>query len=96
MTGAAKGTVLSLLKIVGAHCKNHHDRFVRDVKSEHVQCDEIWSFAGCKERQVRIEDKGKGERGDVWTWTSMDSDSRFDDRIPCRPARFRNRARVCW
>jgi hypothetical protein len=32
-TGTSKNTVAALLKIVGAHCKNHHDRFVR-----------IWSF----------------------------------------------------
>ncbi len=77
ITGAAKGTVMRLLKIVGAHCKNHHDRFVRDLSCKLVQADEIWSFAGCKERNVKPEDKYKGERGDVWTWTAMDSDSKL-------------------
>jgi IS1 family transposase len=76
MTGAAKGTVLRLLKVVGAHAKNHHDRFVRDIDSERIQCDEIWSFAGCKEGRVPLEQQG-GERGDVWTWTALDQDSKL-------------------
>lgn len=83
ITGAAKGTVSNLLKVVGAHCKNHHDRFVRGVESERIQADEIWSFAGCKQKNVKL---GDVERGDVWTWTALDSDSklmvayRVDDR----------------
>jgi hypothetical protein len=35
--------VQALLKVVGAHCKNHHDRFVRDLAATSVQCDELWS-----------------------------------------------------
>lgn len=77
MTGAAKGTVLSLLRIVGAHCKNHHDRFVRGVVSKRIQCDEIWSFVGCKRRNVPPEQRDSGERGDIWTWTALDQDSKL-------------------
>src|SRR5919201_2539985 len=85
ITGAAKGTVLSLLRIVGAHCKNHHDRFVRGVQAKHVQCDEIWSFAGCKEKNVKPGETEKGRR-------HLDVDgARFrfqaDDRVPGRKAR---------
>lgn len=76
MTGTSKNTVSRLLKIMGAHCKNYHDRFVRDVKAEHIQCDEIWSFVGCKERRVPEDEKG-GERGDAWTWTALDRDSKM-------------------
>jgi len=76
MTGTAKGTVMRLLKIVGAHAKNYHDRFVRDIEAKRIQCDEIWSFAGCKERRVPLEEKG-GERGDVWTWTALDQDTKL-------------------
>jgi IS1 family transposase len=74
ITGAAKGTVSSLLKIVGAHCKNHHDRFVRDVETKRVQCDEIWSFSGKKQKRVK---QGETGCGDVWTWTALDSDTKL-------------------
>ncbi|MCI0432586.1 MAG: IS1 family transposase [Gemmatimonadetes bacterium] len=76
ITGAAKGTVLRLLRIMGAHCINYHDRFVRGIVASRIQCDEIWSFAGCKEGHLPIEERG-GERGDVWTWTAIDQDSKL-------------------
>lgn len=41
LTGTSKNTVAALLKVVGAHCKNYHDRFTRDVACKRVQMDEI-------------------------------------------------------
>lgn len=76
LTGTAKGTVLRLLTIVGAHCKNHHDRFVRNVASKRVQCDEIWSFIGKKDKRVLDTERGSG-LGDVWTWTALDAESKL-------------------
>jgi IS1 family transposase len=76
MTGAAKGTVLALLRDVGAHCKNYHDRFVRGVNAKRVQADEIWSFVGAKDRNIPREQKGYG-RGDVWTFTAIDADTKL-------------------
>lgn len=81
MTGTSKNTVSRLLKIMGAHCKNYHDRFVRELEAEYIQCDEIWSFVGCKERRVPQDEKG-GERGDAWTWTALDRDSKL--LVSCR------------
>jgi IS1 family transposase len=75
-TGVAKGTILALLRDVGAHCKNYHDRFVRGVNAKRVQADEIWSFVGAKDRNIAPADKGHG-RGDVWTFTAMDADSKL-------------------
>jgi IS1 family transposase len=88
MTGTAKGTVLSLLKIVGAHCINYHDRFVRDVATKRVQCDEIWSFVGAKEKNVPALERGLGQRGDVWTWTALCAESKLmlAYRVGCRDA----------
>lgn len=76
MTGTSKNTVSRLLKIVGAHCKNYHDRFVRDVTCKRIQCDEIWSFVGAKEKNVPDDEKGDG-RGDAWTWTALCRDSKL-------------------
>ncbi len=76
MTGTSKNTVSRLLRIVGAHCKNYHDRFVRDIDAKRVQADEIWSFVGAKERNVPKEKKGQ-DLGDVWTWTALDQDSKL-------------------
>ena len=44
-----------------------------------MECDEIWSFAGCKAENVREEPEEKGW-SDVWTWTALDPDSKL---VPC-------------
>ena len=76
MTGVARNTIASLLRDVGAHCKNHHDRFVTGLAPERVQMDEIWSFCGKKEKNVPRQEKGKGE-GDAWTWVGIDADAKL-------------------
>jgi IS1 family transposase len=44
-----------------------------------MQCDEIWSFIGCKEKNATPEMKVKG-MGSMWTWTALDSDTKL---VPC-------------
>ena len=70
-------TVTKLLEDVGAACLEFHDSTVRNVKSQRVQCDEIWSFCYSKEKNVAPEDKGVLGHGDAYTWTAIDSDSKL-------------------
>ena len=76
MTGVARQTVANLLRDVGAHCKNHHDRMVVNVKAERIQADEIWSFCAKKEKNANAIEKARGE-GDCWTWVAIDPDSKL-------------------
>jgi IS1 family transposase len=80
ITGAAKNTVAKLLVDLGRACSTYQDRVLRNLTCRRIECDEIWSFVGCKEKNVRREDKGSGQRGDVWTWTAIDADTKL---IPC-------------
>lgn len=77
LTGAAKGTVLALLSDMGAVCKDFHDRAVRGLHTQRLQCDEIWSFCGMKEKRVSEERKDEPGVGDVWTWTIIDADTKL-------------------
>jgi IS1 family transposase len=75
ITGASKNTIAKLLVDAGKACSAYHDEHVRNVKAERVQCDEIWAFVGCKQKNVK---EGADEwRGDVWTWTAMESSSKL-------------------
>ena len=77
MTGAAKMTVLSLIREVGASCLRFHDAMVRHLPTERVQCDEVWSFCYSKQKNVPKHLQGKTGFGSVWTWTAMDADSKL-------------------
>lgn len=60
MTGVAKNTVTKLLCDLGLACSLFQDKVLRNLSCKRVQCDEIWSFVGCKEKNVRKEDKRQG------------------------------------
>jgi IS1 family transposase len=76
ITGTAKGTILTLLRNVGAHCKNHHDRMVCSVPAKRVQLDELWAFVGMKKKRATEEQKAQGY-GDAWTFYALDQDSKL-------------------
>ena len=75
LTGVARMTVEKLLRDLGAACIAYHDAHVRNLKSQRIQCDEIWCFVGAKAKNVPEEKKG--EWGDCWTWTALDPDSKL-------------------
>lgn len=50
---------------------------MRGIKADRVQCDEIWSFCGSKEKNVPKAQKGNYGVGDVWTWTAIDPDPKL-------------------
>jgi IS1 family transposase len=53
------------------------DRAVRDVKATRVQCDEIWSFVGAKQKNVASSKRaGDPTAGDCWTWTAIEADTK--------------------
>ena len=76
MTGASKNTVVKLLVELGEACSKFQGETIRGIRSKRVQCDEIWSFVGAKEKNVTVEKKAQGW-GDVWTWTALDADSKL-------------------
>ena len=76
MTGVAKKTVARLAVELGEACERFADRVMRNLQCEHIQCDEIWSFCGAKEKNVPKDMKGQG-RGDVWTWVAIDPETKL-------------------
>lgn len=72
ITGAAKNTVTKLIVELGQACAEYMDNTLVDLPCERIQCDEIWSFCQCKEKNVPDEHKGELGFGDVYTWTAID------------------------
>jgi IS1 family transposase len=77
MTGVSKNTVSKLLTDLGLVCSIHQDRVMRDLPCERIQCDEIWSFVGMKQKNVPAEKAGEFGYGDVWTWVALDADTKL-------------------
>lgn len=77
MTGVAKTTILRLINRLGCACSGFHNDHVRGLKPARVQCDEVWSFVHCKQRQVKTAKAAPMGAGDCWTWTAIDPDTKL-------------------
>jgi IS1 family transposase len=69
-----RDTVLNVLESIGRQCAALLDAKVRYVKAAFVQTDEIHTFVGCKARRTTKDDT---ERGDFYTFLSVDRDSKL-------------------
>ena len=70
-------TATKLLVDVGTACDLYQNEKLRDLECKRVQCDEIWSFVGMKEKNVPEEKRGAFGVGDVYTWTAIDADTKL-------------------
>lgn len=80
ITDVSKNTVLKLLADVGSACALYQDKNHRNLSLKRIECDEIWSFVGMKQKNVPVEQQGELGVGDVYTWTGIDAETKF---IPC-------------
>jgi IS1 family transposase len=76
MTGVAKNTIVKLLADLGAACTTYQDKVLRDLPCKRIECDEIWSFVGAKDKNVPLDKKAYG-LGSVWTWTAICADTKL-------------------
>jgi IS1 family transposase len=76
LTGIHRTTIQKLLVEIGRACSAYQDKTLRGLTCKRLQCDELWSFVGCKEKNATAEKKAKGQ-GDCWTWTAIDPDTKL-------------------
>lgn len=77
MTGVAKNTISKLLIELGAACSEYLNKSLVNLPCKRVQVDEIWSFVGCKQKNLTQAKAEAGIAGDVWTWVAMDADTKL-------------------
>jgi transposase-like protein len=80
ITDKSNNTVLKLLADTGEACAAYQDRVMRNLNITKVQVDEIWSFVGSKEVNVRKDDEAHADYGDCYTFTSIDPETKL---MPC-------------
>src|SRR5216683_2493545 len=78
IVGCSINTVDKLLRDAGKAALAYHDKAVRGVKAQRIQCDEIWSFVHAKAKNAPASSRaGDPTIGDCWTWTAIDADSKL-------------------
>ncbi len=77
IAGVSLNTVTKLLIDAGTVCEVFHDATVRNLRVNHLQCDEIWAFCGAKQRNVATMKKQSLDAGDVYTFTALDRETKL-------------------
>jgi IS1 family transposase len=77
MVDCSINTVTKLLVDVGTACSQYQYETLRNLPCKCIQCDEIWNFCYCKERNVPEDRKGEFGIGDVYTWIGMCADTKL-------------------
>jgi IS1 family transposase len=77
MTGCSKNTIQKLTIELGAACSAYLDATIRNLKSERIQIDELWSFVAAKQKNVTPAIAARGYAGDAWTFVAIDADSKL-------------------
>lgn len=73
LTGLCRQTIADLILLVGENCQRLLDNKIQGVEARDVQLDEIWSFVGAKQKNVR---NGK-HHGDSWTFIAIERDTKL-------------------
>ncbi len=75
VTEVHHATILKLLVLAGEKCERIMAEKIRNVKVQDVECDELWSFVGCKNKRVRPEhDPGFG---DAYTFVAIERNTKL-------------------
>jgi transposase-like protein/IS1 family transposase len=74
ITGLHKDTVLALM-LTAAKNADRAMALIQNVRVAHVQCDEIWTFVGKKQRAIRKSDSP--DLGDQWVFVAIDADTKL-------------------
>lgn len=75
ITGIHKATILKLLVLAGEKCERIIGEKIRNVEVRDLECDELWSWIGCKQKRVRPGDDPN--RGDFYTFVAIDRHSKL-------------------
>ena len=76
ITRTHRDTLLRMVVAAGENCARFLSQTVRGVAVKAVECDEVWSFVGCKEK-TRVFNDYPESVGDCYTWTAIERDTKL-------------------
>ena len=75
MTGVVKNTISKLLVELGVACAEFLNKTLVNLPCNRIQCDEIWSFVGAKQKNVTPE--MPSTTGDAWTFVAIEAQTKL-------------------
>lgn len=75
VTGLDQNTIMKALTLAGEKCERIMGRYVRNVRVQDVEADEIWSFIGKKEKRVTPQDDQN--LGDAYVFVAIERNTKL-------------------
>jgi hypothetical protein len=89
MTSVAKNTVTKLLVELGTACAAYQSEMLRNLPCKRLQCDEIWSFVGAKDRNVPADEDSTPWQG-LLGYLPLRVNTALPARTPCEQGQSRD------
>src|SRR2546428_5968942 len=89
LTGATKNTVAKLLVDTGDACLEYQRCTFRNLPGRRLQCEEIWSFVGAKDKNIPAERRGETGLRPGWARAANRARTKLLPRFPLGPRRAR-------
>ncbi len=79
MTNIHRTTITRLLISAGKRAIEIHNEYMKNLKCNFIQVDEIWTFVGKKQKQLSVEEKyyGNSELGDQYVFVAIDAETKL-------------------
>ncbi len=75
LTGLNRNTIMRLLIVAGERTAGKMETMMYGLRPRYLECDEIWTFCGKKQRRVRKGDSP--EFGDQWVFVALDAQTKL-------------------
>src|SRR5271170_7578479 len=76
ITGVNRETVGKLALHVGRGCAELHDRLMVGIRTNRIECDELWAYVGHKRNPQKGEARQTPVTGDQYTYIALASSTR--------------------
>lgn len=77
MTGVHRDTIMRLAVKVGEACEKLLDDKMKDLDCRSIECDEIWTFVGKKQRRLTKDEQRNSDKGDQYVFVALDADTKL-------------------
>jgi IS1 family transposase len=77
LTRVHRDTIMRLLVRAGDLCREFLDERMRNLKLNHLQLDEIWTFVDTKQAHIKAERRGDDSIGDQFVFVAFDEDTKL-------------------
>lgn len=76
ITGIDRTTIMRLL-VPGEKCERLMSARIQNVRAEHLELDEGWSYIGCRQKRVQPEMDEPYLKGDQYTFSALESSTKL-------------------